>query len=165
MVDPPVGASFETVAHALAHCPQRCCTSLSSPGRDLRTTPCLRSYASSNRSQSTKCFSSLPPEIQKLVGDASVWLRTFLCRANPARRIATGANADRLQISRVVMRLHHRHARRTPTTIDAPMEAQMPTSMHCHSSGGRPRTLPLWPCCCVAAWSSQPLKSGVCKSS
>jgi hypothetical protein len=39
--------------------------SLSRPGRDLRTTPCLRSYASNNRCQSTKCSSSLPPEIQK----------------------------------------------------------------------------------------------------
>jgi hypothetical protein len=28
--------------------------------------------------------------------------RTFLCRVSPAKRIATGANADRLQTSRVV---------------------------------------------------------------
>jgi hypothetical protein len=91
--------------------------------------------------------------------------RTFLCRVSLARRTTTGANADQLQISRVVAHLRRPRAHQSPTTIDAPMEAQMPTPMHHHSSGGRPRTWLLQPCCYAAARSPQLLRSGVCGSS
>jgi hypothetical protein len=58
----------------------------------------------------------------------------------PRGRTATGASADRLQSSRVVAHLRRPHARRSPTTIDAPMKARMPTPTHHLSSGRRTRT-------------------------
>jgi hypothetical protein len=66
--------------------------------------------------------------------------RTFLCRASPAKRTATSANAGRLQTSRVVAHLRRPHARRSPTTIDAPTEVQMLTPTRRRSFDGRPRT-------------------------
>jgi hypothetical protein len=56
-------------------------------------------------------------------------------------------------------------ARRRPTTIDAPMKVRMPMPTHHFSSGGRPRTWPMRPCCCVATRSPQPPRSSVCWSS
>jgi hypothetical protein len=77
--------------------------------------------------------------------------RMFLCRGSPVRAMATGASADRLQTS------HCRCVCRSPTTSDAPPEARTSTRMPKltlrHFSAGRLRTLPLGPCCCVAARS------------
>jgi hypothetical protein len=60
-----------------------------------------------------------------------------------------------------------RHACWNSTTTDAPTEARMPTPMltHRHPSSGRPRTLPLRPCCYAAARSLQPPRSDECASS
>jgi hypothetical protein len=68
---------------------------------------------------------------------------------------------------RAAVHLRHRRARRSPTTIDAPTKARTPTPTVTHHrfSGGRPRTLPLRPCCCAAARSLQPPRSDECASS
>jgi hypothetical protein len=93
--------------------------------------------------------------------------RMFLCRASPTKGMVTGMSVDRLQINHVAAHLRHWHARRSPTTIDAPTEARTPTPnpTHRHSSGGRPRTLPLRSCCCAAAQSLQTPRSDKCASS
>jgi hypothetical protein len=90
--------------------------------------------------------------------------KTFLCRVSPTGRTTTGVSTGRLQTSHVVVHLRHPRARRSPTTIDAPMKAQMPTPMLHHSSGGHPRTWPRRPCCCAAVRSPQPPWSGTCGS-
>jgi hypothetical protein len=66
--------------------------------------------------------------------------KTSLCWANPTRGTETGESTDRARISRAAARLRRRHARRSPTTINAPMKVRMPTSTHHLSSGGHPRT-------------------------
>jgi hypothetical protein len=58
----------------------------------------------------------------------------------PRGRTATGASADQLQSSRVVAHLRSPRACRSPTTIDTPMKARMPTPTHHLSSCGRTRT-------------------------
>jgi hypothetical protein len=57
---------------------------------------------------------------------------------SPMRGFATGANADRLQTSRVVAHLCCPHGCRSPTTIDVPTKAQMPTLTHRLSPMGVP---------------------------
>jgi hypothetical protein len=59
---------------------------------------------------------------------------------SPAKRTAIGANADRLLTSRVVTHLRRTRVCQCPTTINAPMEVQMPTLTHRRSSDGCPRT-------------------------
>jgi hypothetical protein len=44
-------------------------------------------------------------------------------QGEPRGRTATGVSAGRLQTCRVVVHLRHPRARRSPTTIDAPMKA------------------------------------------
>jgi hypothetical protein len=51
---------------------------------------------------------------------------------SPATGMEIGASVVRLQTSRTVVHLRHRCARRSPTTIDAPMEARTPTPTPMH---------------------------------
>jgi hypothetical protein len=69
--------------------------------------------------------------------------------------MVTGVSTDRLWISPSATDLRYRRVCRSPTTIDALTEARTPTPTptHHYSSGGRPRTSPLRPCCCAAARS------------
>jgi hypothetical protein len=90
---------------------------------------------------------------------------TFLCRGSPARGMATGASAARLQTSRTTAHPHRRRVGQSLTTTDAPTRARTPTLTLHHFSGGRLRILPPQPCCCVAAWSLPPPTSDGCASS
>jgi hypothetical protein len=82
-------------------------------------------------------------------------------QGNTTSGMATGASAVRVQTSRTAAHLRRRHAGRSLTTTDTPMVAQTPMRMltHHHFFCGRPKTLPLQPCCCTTAWSPRPPRS------
>jgi hypothetical protein len=79
------------------------------------------------------------------------------------RGMTTDASTVRLSTSRMAVHQCHRHMGRHATTINVPTRERTSTSTPMMtlrlSSGGRRRTLPLWPCYCAAARRRRPPRS------